>query len=125
VSTKSSVGKKNYQQGYRQRVDAKKEALLTTALHDIETSKERSIRAAADRYGLKYETLWYRKRGAQNQWDSHEDQQHLTIDEEKVIEDWITKVDNFGWRPRVDDVHQMSLGFLQSREIRNPTIGKN
>ena len=82
-----------------QRLDSKREALFAAILKDLETGEEPSIRAAAERYGLKYETLRDRKRGAKNCVESHEDQQTLTNDEKAAIKDWITKVDNFGWPP--------------------------
>ena len=109
----------------RQRLDSKREALFATALKDLETGEEPSIRAAAERYGLKYETLRDSKRGAKNRVESHEDQQNLTNDEEEAIKDWITKVDNFGWPPWVEYVREMALRFIQSHGIKNPTLGKN
>lgn len=109
----------------RQRVDKKREALFMAALKDLETGKEPSIRAAAERYGLKYETLRDRKRGAKNRVEAHEDQQNLTYSEEEAIKEWIAKVDGFGWPPRVEYVREMALGFIRSHGIRNPKLGKN
>ena len=106
----------------RQRVDNIKESPFAVALDDLETSKQPSIRAAAARYGLKYETLRDRKRGAQNPIASHEEQQHLTIEEETAIEEWISKVDSLGWPPRIEYVQEMALGFMQSHRIREPTL---
>lgn len=79
-----------------------KESLFTKALHDLETGRLPSIRAAADHYGLKYETLRDRKRGALPRSKSHEDQQRLTIAEETAIADWIIKIDDYGWPPRME-----------------------
>ena len=109
----------------RQRVDKKREALFTAALNDLETGAQPSIRAAAEHYGLKYETLRDRKRGAKNRVEAHEDQQNLTYSEEEAIKEWIAKVDAFGWPPRVEYVREMALGFIRSHGIRNPTLGKN
>ena len=71
----------------RKRLDDTKEELFAAALHDIETGEARSIRAAAERYGLKYETLRDHKRGARHRLRAHEDQQNLTIEEENAIQD--------------------------------------
>ena len=109
----------------RRRIDETKETLFAAALHDLETGAQPSICAAADHYGLKYETLRDRKRGAQNRVESHEDQQHLTIAEETAIEEWIIKVDYLGWPPLIDYIHQMPLGFIESHGIQNPKIGNN
>ena len=109
----------------KKRGDKTKESLIAAALHDIETGKKPSIRAAVEHYGLKYETLCDRKRGAQNRFASHEDQQNLTIVEEQAIKDWVEKVDGFGWPPRIEYVRHMALGFIRSHGIRNPTLGKN
>ena len=59
-----------------QRLDSKREALFAPAVKDIKTGEEPSIRVVAERYGLKYETLRDRKRGAKNRVESHEDQQN-------------------------------------------------
>ena len=109
----------------RRRIDETKETLFAAALHDLEMGAQPSIRAAADYYSLKYETLRDRKRGARNCVESHEDQQHLTIVEEMAIEEWIIKVDYLGWPPRIDYIHQMALGFIESHGIQNPTMGNN
>jgi hypothetical protein len=82
-----------------------------------------SIRAAAEHYGLKYETLRDRKRGGKNRLESHEDQQNLTIAEEEAIKEWIGKVDGFGWPPRIEYVQHMALGFIRSHGICNPKLG--
>ena len=108
-----------------QRVDKIKESQFTKALHDLETSRLPSIRAAADHYGLKYETLRDRKRGALPRSESHEDQQRLTIAEETAIADWIIKIDDYGWPPRMEYVREMALGFIRRHGIRNPTLGTN
>jgi len=109
----------------RKRIDEKKEAFFAAALRDLETGKETSIRSAAAAYGLKYETLRDRKRGAKNRLESHEDQQHLTIQEEEAIKEWIARIDDHGWPPCTEYVRQMALGFIRSHGIRNPKIGRN
>ncbi|KAG0136223.1 hypothetical protein HOY82DRAFT_465642, partial [Tuber indicum] len=68
-------------------------------LKDLQTGKIRSIRAAAERYGLQYETLRDRKRGTANCVLSYEDQKHLTNAEEKAIVAWIGRMDDYGWPP--------------------------
>lgn len=107
----------------RKRVDKTKESLFTAALQDIETGKLKSIRAAAEHYGLKYETLRDRKRGSQMRSESHEDQMLLTIEEEKSIEEWIVKIDDYGWPPRLEYVREMALGFIRSHGIQKPILG--
>ena len=56
----------------RQRVDSSREILFDSALEDLRTGKMRSIRAAAERYGLQYETLRDQKRGTANRALSYE-----------------------------------------------------
>ena len=107
----------------RKRVDKTKESLFTAALQDIETGKLKSIRAAAEHYGLKYETLRDRKRGSQMRSESHEDQMLLTIEEEKSIEEWIVKIDDYGWPPRLEYVREMALRFIRSHGIQKPILG--
>ena len=107
----------------RKGVDKSKELLITAALRDLEMGEKPSIRAAAEHYGLKYETLRDRKRGTKTRLESHEDQQNLTIAEEEAIEEWIAKVDGFGWPPRIEYVRHMAIGFIRSHGIRNPKIG--
>lgn len=107
----------------RKRVDKSNKSLIAAALLDLETGEQRSIRGAAAHYGLKYETLRDRKRGAKNRAESQEDQQNLTIAEEEAIKKWIEKVDGFGWPPRIEYVRHMALGFIQSHGMRNPKLG--
>jgi hypothetical protein len=59
--------------------------MITAALRDLASGRVRSIRAAAENYGIAYKTLRDRKRGARVRVKSHEDQQNLTINEEKMI----------------------------------------
>ena len=54
-----------------------------------------------------------------------EDQQHLTKMEEEAIVRWITRIDNYGWPPRVHYVKQMALGFIRSHGVRKPVLGKD
>jgi len=72
-----------------QRVDNSREGLFACALEDLQSGKIGSIRAVAEKYSLKYETLRDRKRGSGNRIGGHEDQQHLTNVEEKAIVAWI------------------------------------
>jgi hypothetical protein len=116
----------NFRMGRIRDRDAKsKEKLFTSALRDIETGKERSIRAAAERYGLSYETLRDRKRGARSRLASHEDQQCLTAQEELAIKRWILKIDSYGWPPKIDYVRHMALEFIRSHGNPSPKLGKN
>ena len=98
----------------RQRAKHNKIDPFQQALADIESGKVRSIQAAAEKYGLRYETMRDRKRGAQPRSVAREDQQHLTKQEEEAIVRCITRIDNYGWPPRVEYVKQMALGFIRS-----------
>jgi len=80
----------------RQRVNSSRDDLFTTALENLRSGKIGSIRSAAEKYGLKHETLRDRKWGSGNRIGSHEDQQHLTYAEEKAIVAWIGRVDDYG-----------------------------
>ena len=110
-----------------QRVNNSREGLFTSALEDLRSGKIGSIRAAAEKYGLKYETLRDRKWGSGNRIGGHEDQQHLTNTEEKAIVAWIGRVDDYGWPPKLDYVKQMAVGFIKSHGIQReePKLGKN
>ena len=109
----------------RQRVDASREILFGSALEDLRTGKIGSIRAAAERYGLRYETLRDRKRGTANRALSHEDQQHLTNAEEKAIVAWIGRVDDYGWPPKIEYVKQIAAGFMRSHGKVKVELGRN
>jgi hypothetical protein len=45
--------------------------------------------------------------------------------EEKAIELWISRVDDYGWPPRIEYVRQMAVGLMRSHGIKNPSVGKN
>lgn len=45
--------------------------------------------------------------------------------EEEAIVRWITRIDNYGWPPRVHYVKQMALGFIRSHGVRKPVLGKD
>jgi len=111
----------------RQRVNSSRDGLFASALEDRRSGKIGSIWSAAEKYGLKYETLRDRKRGSGNRIGSHEDQQHLTCAEDEAIVAWIGRVDDYGWPPKIDYVKQMALGFIKSHGIqrREPGLGKN
>lgn len=111
----------------RNRIDTEQEKIYNSALKDLASGKISSIRATAEYYGLKYETLKDRKKGAGNRVEAHERQQNLTSQEEKAIVRWICKVDDWGWAPKVDYVKQIVLGFKRSHgpEVQNLKLGKN
>ena len=109
----------------RKQVDAPREILFDSALEDLRTGKIKSIRGAAERYGLQYETLRDRKRGTANRVLSHEDQQHLTNAEEKAIVAWIGRVDDYGWPPKIEYVKQIAAGFMRSHGKGKTRLGKN
>ena len=48
---------------------------------------------------------------------------HLTIEEEKPIEEWIVQIDDYGWPPQLEYVREMALGFIQSHGIQKPVLG--
>jgi len=109
----------------RQRVDASRELLFSLVLEDLQMGKIGSIRAAAERYGLRYEILRDRKQGTANRALSHEDQQHLTNAEEKAIVAWIGRVDDYGWPPKIEYVKQIAAGFMRSHGKRKTGLGRN
>lgn len=108
-------------------IDTEQEKIYNSALKDLASGKISSIRAAAEYYGLKYETLRDRKKGAENRVEAHESQQNLTSQEEKAVVRWISKVDDWGWPPKVDYMKQIALGFMRSHgpEFQNLKLGKN
>jgi len=74
---------------------------------------------------LGYETLRDRKRGTANRAQSHEDQQHLTNAEERVIVACIERVDDYGWPPKIEYVKQIAAGFMRSHGKARAKLGKN
>ena len=108
-----------------QRVDPSREILFDSALEDLRKGKIGSIRAVAEKYGLRYETLRDRKRGTANRALSLEDQQHLTNAEERAIVAWIGRVDDYGWPPKIEYVKQIAAGFIRSHGKAKVELGKN
>ena len=84
-----------------------------------------SIRATAEAYGVPYSTLHGRlNRGHQNRLAARGKDQILAPAEEKAIVNWITKLDNRGFPPRVDMVVYQANKILQAKEILSwVTIG--
>ena len=102
----------------RQRVYNYQEGLFASDLKDVRRGKIGSIRAAAEKHSLKYETLKDHKRGSANRIGGYENQQHLTNAEENALVARIEWVDDYGWPPKLNYVKQMAIGFIKSHGIQ-------
>ena len=65
------------------------DAAILLALNDLKKRTFKSVRAAAGHHKVSHTTLWWRWKGGKTIAESPEDQQNLTIAEEKALEKWI------------------------------------
>ena len=89
---------------------------LANAIRAYRDKKYTSIRAAAESYGVPYSTFYGRLNGGrQNRLVAHEKDQIIAPAEEKAIVNWITRLDNRRFPPRVDMVVYQAKKILQAR----------
>jgi hypothetical protein len=113
---------------------AENDATMLLALNDLKKRKFKSVRAAAGHYKVSHTTLLRRWKGGKNIAESREDQQNLTIPEEKALEKWITRMSATGNPVSQDPIREMAQE-IQNNCIKrleeaggsvqyNPSIGK-
>ena len=95
-----------------------RERQVAKAINAYKTEKIPTIRGAADTYGVPYTTLQARLRGRKNQVLAHNNQQKLTLWEEKAIVDWCSFLDKCGFPP------QMDLVWVQMNHVLSTSTGE-
>jgi DDE superfamily endonuclease/Tc5 transposase DNA-binding domain len=113
---------------------AENDATMLLALNDLKKRKFKSVRAAAGHYKVSHTTLLRRWKGGKTIAESREDQQNLTIPEEKALEKWITRMSATGNPVSQDHIREMAQEIQNNRTKRleeaggpvqyNPPIGK-
>ena len=79
-----------------------REARIEKAIKAYRDNKFTSIGEAAIAFDLPKSTLGHRLQGRENRQKAHEDQQLFTPAAEKAIVQWILKLDDYGFPPRID-----------------------
>ena len=83
------------------------------------------LRAIARLYGISRTTMQTRMAGRRTLEKMHEDQQLLTVDEEKAMVESIKRLHSWDWPYRVSQVRFLALGILQQRMLVVPEISPN
>ncbi len=71
---------------------AENDAGILLALNDLKKHKFKSVHATAGHHKVSHSTLLQRWKGSKTIAESREDQQNLTIPEEKALKRWITRM---------------------------------
>ena len=113
---------------------AENDAAILLALNDLKKRTFKSVRAAASHHKVSHTTLLRRWKGSKTIAESREDQQNLTIPEEKALERWITRMTATGNPVSQDHIREMAQEIQNNRTKRledaggpvkyNPPIGK-
>jgi hypothetical protein len=99
------------------------EGRILLAKQAIELGQIQSIRAAADKYDVYFETLRRRVHGIPSRRDSPPNSRKLTSYEEEAIVQYILDLDLRGFPPRPRDVQEMANLLLTERDAS--LVGKN
>ncbi|KAN0071143.1 hypothetical protein V8E54_010574 [Elaphomyces granulatus] len=83
------------------------------SLRDSQTAM--SIRLAAKRHGVPWESVRNRLRGVVSRKKAMEDCQKLTIFEEGIIESYCNTLYGWGWPPRIHQVRRMAMEILRDK----------
>lgn len=105
---------------------ANQEGKVLLALTDLQNGRIKSIRAAAQLYGIPYRTLAARANGRAARVDKRPSGHKLTQLEEDSLAGWILSMDSRGAAPRPSTVQEMANILLAARGHSPPdTVGKN
>lgn len=108
----------------KERVRKEREEQIDLAINHYRKSNEPSIRASAEKYDLPYSTLRDRLAGSTTRRESHHHQQLLTDYEEKSIVQWILRMDDWGFPPRLCVVKELAQHLVGAR-ISGRKLGKH
>ena len=93
-----------------------RDKFITLAINHYQSSSKPSLRASAEAYSIPWTTLRDRVNGAQDRQESHRGQQLLSVQEEKTIVNWCTRMDDWGFPLKLPLVHEMAE-YLVKKEI--------
>ena len=113
---------------------AENDAAILLTLNDLKKRTFNSVCAAAGHHKVSHATLSRRWKGGKTIAESREDQQNLTIAEEKALEKWITRMTATGNPVSHDHIREIAQEIQNNRAKRledagrpvkyNPPIGK-
>jgi len=103
------------------------EERLQGAIRAIKSGEEPNVPAASEAFDVKRRTLYRRLAGTTvDRATAHEEQQRLTLPEEKAIVKWCFTQDDLGFPPRLDMVKDMAIKLESKRTGKTPlALGKN
>ena len=84
-----------------------------------------NIRDAAIAHGITYGKLQNRLAGISTRSESHISQQNLTPAEKRVLVSRILQLDQWGFPPQIQCIHDLATHFIRSDGKSCTTIGKN
>lgn len=82
-------------------VEVQQEEALKQAAKGLNEGRFKSLRRAAEAYGVHYSTLHRRMKGSTSRRKAHIKQQLLSPADEKAIVRWIVRMEEFGFPPRM------------------------
>src|SRR4051794_38857437 len=74
-----------------------------------------SLRKAARKYGVSWETLRDRKNGAKSKAEEAQARQRLTVQEEESLRKWLCQLEAWGWPCLPTQLHKMAWEILKAR----------
>ena len=99
---------------------AEHQAKIEEACKQLEANPDLKILTVTRVHGPNDKTLgnhWHKR--TQFHCKAHETQQHLNLEEEKVVVGWITKIDDQGTPPRRRHVRDMVKYLMQAKDVLN------
>ncbi len=102
---------------------SEREKDLKEAQHDYITGLEPSIRSAATTYGVPYGTLRDRLQGAKPRTEAHNQEQILSVEEEKAIVRFCVTLDDLGHPLRGSLLKAFAISLLPP--VRQRQLGKH
>ena len=89
-----------------QREDTIRKALKAVQTINKDGKPEMTLREASKAFGIPFSTLQGWWKSAKPHFIAHQNQQILTVTDEKAIVRWIQSLENCGFPPKVEHVHQ-------------------
>ena len=98
------------------RPDSEYELRLLHAFEALNKDETLSLRTASRQFGVSRTTLTNRhQKKAKPRIQAHLEQQLLTEEEEKELQQWAERLDDIGAPPRLPHLHQMAANLVQQR----------
>ena len=94
------------------------EKLIQEVIEEYNAKTYPSIRSAAAAYGVPYETVRNRLRGTKTRQESHQNQQLLTVEEEKAIVRLCLALDDWGHPLKLPMIKEFATALLPPEKHR-------